>query len=102
MLFTVGTKVVTLNPNSNNIVTIRIKFDPALVGKSVRIQVAHKNSAGVWSSFTNLTTRVIGSDGYAYYYASAHTAQWNSYRGMFPGNANFSPSTSQTVQVRWR
>lgn len=100
--FSVSTKVVTLQSNSNNIVTIRIRVDPALVGKSVRIQVAHKNSAGVWSSFTNLTTRVIGSDGFAYYYASAHSAQWNSYRGMFPGNANFSASTSQTVQVRWR
>jgi len=99
--FTVSTKVVHLSATSNNIVTIRIKVDPALVGKSVRIQVAHKSASGTWGAFTNLTSRVIGADGYAYYYASAHSAQWNSYRGNFAGNAQFGPSTSQTVQVRW-
>ena len=35
--FSVGTKVVTLKPGSNNIVTIRIKVEPELVGKTVQI-----------------------------------------------------------------
>jgi hypothetical protein len=99
--FSVGTKVVTLVPSSNNVVTIRIKVDPALVGKNVTIQRAVKNSAGVWSAFTNLTSRTVGADGYAYYYASAHSAQWLSFRGAWLGNAQFAPSHSQTVQVRW-
>ena len=55
--FSVGTKVVTLKPGSNNIVTIRIKVEPALVGKTVQIWRATKNSAGVWSAFVKLTTR---------------------------------------------
>jgi len=100
--FTVGTKVVSLVAGTNNIVTIRIKVDPALIGKSVVIQRATKNSAGVWSAFTNLTSRTIGADGYAYYYASAHSAQWNSYRGKFLGNAQWAPSQSQAIQVRWK
>jgi hypothetical protein len=105
--FTVGTKVVHVVPSSNNIVTIRIKVDPALVGKSVVIQRAIKtggdaqHNGGTFGAFTNISTRVIGADGYAYYYASTHTAQWLSFRGMFPGNAQFSASTSQTVQVHW-
>ena len=99
--FSVATKVVHLVATSNNIVTIRIKVDPALIGKTVIIQRAVKNSAGVWSSFTNLTTRVVSADGYAYYYASAHSRQWVSYRGVFPGNAQYAASHSQTVQVRW-
>jgi hypothetical protein len=99
--FTVGTKVVKLVASSNNIVTIRIKVDPALIGKSVAIQRAVKNSAGVWSAFTKITSRTIGADGYAYFYASSHSKQWVSYRGAFLGNAQFAPSRSQAVQVRW-
>jgi hypothetical protein len=82
-------------------VTIRIKVDPSLIGKTVAIERATKNSAGVWSAFTRITSRVIGADGYAYYYASQHTPLWASYRGMFPGNDSYAPSTSLTVQVRW-
>jgi len=100
--FSVATKVVHLVSASNNVVTIRIKVDPALIGKSVAIWRATKNSAGVWSAFSKITTRAVGADGYAYYYASAHTAQWNSYRGQFPGDPTHGASISQTVQARWR
>ncbi len=93
---------MTLKPSSNNIVTIRIKVEPALVGKTVQIWRATKNSAGVWSAFVKLTTRTIGSDGYAYYYASQHSALWASYRGVWPGNDQWAKSQSQTVQVRWK
>ncbi len=55
--FSVGTKVIVIASNSNNIATIRIKVDPALVGKTVQIQRAVKNSAGVWSAFTNVSSR---------------------------------------------
>jgi len=101
--FSVGTKVVVLVAGSNNIVTIRIKVDPALIGKSVTIQRAVKTGGvgGSFGAFSNLTTRVIGGDGFAYLYVSAHSAQWLSFRGVFAGNAQFGPSMSQTVQVRW-
>jgi hypothetical protein len=100
VLFTVGTKIITVNPSSNNIATIRIKVDPALIGKSVAIEFATKTGS-TWSSFTKLTTRVIGSDGYAYYYASTKNPQWLSFRGFFPGDATHGSSRSQTVQVHW-
>ncbi|HZV26614.1 MAG TPA: hypothetical protein VFG00_10015, partial [Acidothermaceae bacterium] len=99
--FSVRTKVVRLATHSNNIVTVRIQLDPQLVGQLVVIQVAHKSSSGVWSGFATLTSRLVGSDGFAYYYASAHSAQWNSYRGWFAGNAMWAASYSQTVQARW-
>jgi len=98
--FSVGTKVIVVNPASNNIATIRIKLDPALVGKSVQIQVATKTGT-TWSAFVTVTTRVVGSDGYAYYYASSKTAKWLSFRGNFPGLPGYGTSRSQTVQVRW-
>jgi len=105
VLFTVGTKVVPLVASSNNIVTVRVKVDPALVGKSVVIERAVKNANGTWGAFTKITTRTIGADGYAYYYASAHSAQWVSYRGMFAGTTTgpiqYGTSRSQAVQVRW-
>jgi hypothetical protein len=100
VLFTVGTKVITVNPSSNNIATIRIQVAPALIGKSVQIEVAHKTGS-TWSAFTKITSRVIGSDGYAYYYASTKSAQWLSFRGAFPGDATHGSSRSQTVQVHW-
>ena len=69
------------------------------------IEVATKSASGTWSGFTKLTTRKIGSDGYAYFYASAHAAQWKSYRGFFQGvtigNTVYATSRSQAVQVRW-
>ena len=99
--FSVGTKVITLVSSSNNIATIRIKVDPALVGKTVSIEVASKNSSGVWSAFVHLTSRTIGSDGYAYYYATRHAAAWLSFRGRFLGTSLWLPSVSQTSQVRW-
>lgn len=101
ILFTVGTKVIHVVSTSNNIATIRIQVAPALVGKSVAIEVASKNSAGVWSAFTKLTTRVIGGDGFAYYYASTKTAKWLSFRGFFAGDTTHSSSRSQTVQIHW-
>jgi len=105
ILFTVGTKVVPLVASSNNIVTVRVKVDPALVGKSVVIERAVKNANGTWGAFTKITTRTIGADGFAYYYASAHSAQWVSYRGMFAGTTvgttQYGTSRSQAVQVRW-
>jgi hypothetical protein len=100
ILFTVGTKIIHVNPSTNNIATIRIQVAPALIGKSVQIQVAHKTGS-TWSAFTTITTRVIGGDGFAYYYASTKTAQWLSFRGVFPGDPTHGNSRSQTVQVHW-
>ena len=63
--------------------------------------MAHKNSAGVWSSFVTVSSRIVGGDGFAYYYASAHAPQWLSFRGNFAGTPEWAPSHSLAVQVHW-
>jgi hypothetical protein len=101
ILFTVGTKIIHVVAGSNNIATIRIRVDPALIGKTVAIEVAAKASNGTWSAFHQITSRVIGADGFAYYYATSHSARWLSFRGHFLGDATHGQSTSQTVQIHW-
>jgi hypothetical protein len=99
--FSVGTKVIHVVASSNNIATIRCQVAPALIGKSVQIEQAKKNSSGVWSAFVKITTRTIGADGFAYFYASTHSAQWLSFRCNFPGDATHTSGRSQAVQVHW-
>jgi len=74
-------------------------MDPSLAGQHVTIMVANKSSSGAWSGFTALTGRVVGADGYAYCHASAHSTQWNAYRGAFGGNASWAASFSRTPQA---
>jgi len=99
--FSVGTKIINVVATSNNIASIRCRVDPILIGKSVQVEQATKNAAGVWSAFTKITTRAVGGDGYAYFYASTHVAQWLSFRCFFPGDATHTSSRSLTVQVHW-
>ena len=55
-----------------------------------------------WSSFTLLTARAVGVDGFAYLYVSTHVAQWLSFYGMYAGDSGQAPGRSQTQQIRWK
>jgi hypothetical protein len=99
--FSVGTKVIHLVSTSNNIATIRLKLDPSLAGQLVTFEWSKKSSSGTWSAFTQAAIRRVDGQGYAYFYVSAHSPVWLSFRGRFAGNAQWAASVSQTVQVRW-
>ena len=90
--FTTPTKVSNLNGYQ----TWQLCYGAASAGKTVGILVASKNSAGVWSPFTRLTSRVSDSLGCAYFWWRSSSAAWVSVRGDL--NGGLTPA----VQGRWR
>ncbi len=116
--FTVGTKVASIVPGTNNVVTIRFKMSPSTAGKIIQIYKASRacvsgtppgqvvctpgHHYNGWSGFTLFTARAVDADGFAYMYVSTKTAQWLSFYGSFPGDTVQGPGRSQTQQVRWK
>jgi hypothetical protein len=115
--FTVGTKVATIVPGTNNVVTIRFHMAPSMAGKHVRVfqaaRICASNGGGTvhcspsrtyggWTSFVLYTSRAVDSNGDAWMYVSSTSAQWLSFYASFPGDAQQGPGTSQTQQVRWK
>jgi hypothetical protein len=90
--FTAATKL----PALNKYVTWKLSFGTAYSGSVAGIFIATKNSAGVWSSFTRLTGRVIDSSGNAYFSWRSSSAKWISIKGI--AGTLGTPAT----QARWR
>ena len=76
-------------------VTWKFSTGPALVGKSVQIWVATKNSAGKWSAFKLLTTRRVDTSGNAYFWWKTSSKAWISVR------AGYLTTLSVATQARW-
>jgi hypothetical protein len=89
--FTIGTKVAKLG----KYVTWKFSGGSALVGKSVEIWVATKNSAGKWSAFKQLTARRVDASGNAYFWWKTSSKAWISVRGGYLG------TMSVATQARW-
>ena len=89
--FTVATKVAKLG----QYVTWKFSAGSALVGQSVQIWVATKNSAGKWSAFTQLTARRVDTSGNAYFWWKTSSKAWISVRAGYLG------TLSVATQARW-
>jgi hypothetical protein len=89
--FTVATKVAKLG----QYVTWKFSGGSALVGKTVQIWVATKNSAGKWSAFTLLTARRVDASGNAYFWWKTSSKAWISVR------AGYLTTLSVATQARW-
>ena len=89
--FTVATKVAKLG----KYVTWKFSGGSALVGKTVQIWVATKNSAGKWSAFTLLTARTVDASGNAYFWWKTSSKAWISVR------AGYLTTLSVATQARW-
>jgi hypothetical protein len=89
--FSISTKVAKLG----KYVTWKFSGGSALVGKSVQIWVATKNSAGKWSAFALLTARTVDASGNAYFWWKTSTKAWISVRGGYLG------TLSVATQARW-
>jgi hypothetical protein len=89
--FTVATKVAKLG----QYVTWKFSAGSALVGQSVQIWVATKNSAGKWSAFTQLTARRVDTSGNAYFWWKTSSKAWISVR------AGYLTTLSVATQARW-
>ncbi len=90
--FTSTTKVAALG----KYVTYKISLGTAAAGQTVAIFMASKNSAGVWSSFTQRTSRVADANGDVYFYWRSSSAAWLSFYGSLSG------SNTPARQARWR
>jgi hypothetical protein len=89
--FTIKTKVAKLG----KYVTWKFSTGSALVGKSVQIWVATKNSAGKWSAFKLLTARRVDTSGNAYFWWKTSSKAWISVR------AGYLTTLSVATQARW-
>jgi hypothetical protein len=89
--FTVATKVAKLG----TYVTWKFSGGSALVGQTVQIWVATKNSAGKWSAFKLVTARTVDSSGNAYFWWKTSSKAWISVRG------GYLTSLSVATQARW-
>ena len=76
-------------------VTWKFSGGSALVGKSVQIWVATKNSAGKWSAFKHLTARTVDTSGNAYFWWRTSSKAWISVR------AGYLTTLSVATQARW-
>ena len=90
--FTVSTKVAKLG----KYVTWKFSGGSALVGKTVQIWVATKNSAGTWGAFKLLTARTVDASGNAYFWWKSSSQAWISVR------AGYQTTLSVATQARWR
>ena len=89
--FSISTKVAKLG----KYVTWKFSAGSALVGKSVQIWVATKNSAGHWSAFVLKTARTVDVSGNAYFWWKTSSKAWISVRGGYLG------TLSVATQARW-
>jgi hypothetical protein len=89
--FTIATKVAKLG----KYVTWKFSGGSALVGKTVQIWVATKNSAGKWGAFALLTARRVDASGNAYFWWKTSSKAWISVRG------GYLTSLSVATQARW-
>jgi hypothetical protein len=89
--FTISTKVAKLG----QYVTWKFSGGSALVGKSVQIWVATKNSAGKWSAFALTTARRVDASGNAYFWWKTSSKAWISVR------AGYVTTLSVATQARW-
>lgn len=89
--FTIRTKVAKLG----KYVTWKFSGGSALVGKTVQIWVATKNSAGKWSAFKPLTARRVDASGNAYFWWKTSSKAWISVRG------GYLTTLSVATQARW-
>lgn len=102
--------VTTVGPFSNTTkvqatgkyITWRFVGGSTLANKTIQIWTATKNSAGVWSAFTKLTSRKANAAGNVYYYLRSSSAKWISVRGYFPGDTTTASAWSPARQGRWR
>jgi hypothetical protein len=76
-------------------VTWKFSGGSALVGKTVQIWVATKNSAGKWGAFALLTARRVDASGNAYFWWKTSSKAWISVRG------GYLTSLSVATQARW-
>jgi len=84
----------------NKFITWRFVGGAALAGKTVRIYVALKNSAGGYGPYADLTGRVADARGNAYFSWRA-TNTWASVRAYFAGDNSYAASWSNVTQGRW-
>jgi hypothetical protein len=89
--FSISTKLAKLG----KYVTWKFSGGAALVGKSVQIFVATKNSAGKWSAFAPLTARRVDASGNAYFWWKTSSKAWISVRAGYLG------TLSVATQARW-
>jgi hypothetical protein len=68
----------TLVIKSHGYVTIRVAVGKGFAGSAVQFQVATRSTAGVWTAYKTLISRVVGADGSAYY--SLRPVGWMSFR----------------------
>ncbi len=85
--FTTATKT----PAIGTYVTVKFSFGAAAAGSTITIQTATKSASGVWSAFTNKTTRIANANGDVYFYWKSSSAAWLSIRAV----------GTNAVQVRW-
>jgi len=90
--FTTTTKVAALG----KYVTVKMSFGASAAGATVAIWTASKNSAGVWSAFTQKTSRIADASGNVYYYWRSSSAAWLSIQGRL-GDVR-----ANAVQARWK
>ena len=84
----------------NKFITWRFAGGAALAGKTVRIYVAVRNSAGGYGPFQDLTGRVADANGNAFFSWRA-TKTWVSVRAYFAGDNSYAASWSNVTQGRW-
>ena len=91
--WSISTKV----QSRGNYVTWQFNGGSSLSGKLVQIWIARKNSAGGWSSFAVLTSRLANSAGVANFSWRSSTAAWVSVRAYSADTGSWSPAR----QARW-
>ena len=110
------TNVVTLRPQSNNVVWLTFALGPGMAGKHVRVDEARRYCAtgsgtvtcgsgrtyGAWGGFSTLTTRIADPNGIVRVALSTHRVQWLSVYAAFAGDDATAPAHTATQQVRWR
>ena len=85
---------------ANKFITWRFAGGSALAGKTVRIYVSTRNSAGGYGPYVNLTGRVADANGNAFFSWRA-TKTWVSVRAYFAGDNSYAASWSNVTQGRW-
>jgi hypothetical protein len=84
----------------NKFITWRFAGGAALAGKTVRIYVSTRNSAGGYGPYVNLTGRVADANGNAWFSWRA-TNTWASVRAYYAGDNTYAASWSNVTQGRW-
>ena len=94
--FSASTKVVKVGEQ----ITIRFQTSPQLAGARIGIWVARK-VGGTWTQFQPHASITLDSNGVGYYVYSAGSRVWQSFAGVFNGNATYAAARSFARQARW-